>query len=146
MMVPDELVDLLTGSPELDARGQAFPFLTVDDNGFPHAALLSRAEVEVGPERADLRAALRSRQTRANLTRSGRATLIAVREETAHYLKMRLVRSTVAHDLMACVFEVAEHKADSLGIPLTPLSYPVRAEIARAERWDLTAAALRLLR
>ena len=65
---------------------------------------------------------------------------------TAHYVKLRVARSLAVHDLLACVFEVVEHKPDSLGIPLAPVTYEVTAEIARAERWDLTAEALRLLR
>ena len=145
MRVPDEVADLLRGSPEVGAWEQAFPFLTVDPGGFPHAALLSRAEMEVGPAAADIRAAVRSRRTRANLEREGRAALIAAQGETAHYVKLRVVRSAVRHDLLACAFEVVEHRADSLGIPLDPMRYRVTADIARAERWDLTADALRLL-
>jgi hypothetical protein len=144
--VPDALVALLDSAPEVGGTEQAFPFVTVDPHGFPHAALLSRAEMEVGPDAADVRAALRSARTRANLERDGRAALIAVRADTAHYVKLRLVRSLAVHDLLACVFDVVEHKADSLGIPLAPISYRTDAGIARAERWDLTAEALRALR
>ena len=57
---------------------------------------------------------------------------------TAHYVKLRVARSLAVHDLLACVFEVVEHKPDSLGIPLAPVTYEVTAEITRAERWDLT--------
>jgi hypothetical protein len=131
-------------TPDRRRPEQAFPFVTVDENGFPHAALLSRAEMEVGPGRADLRA-VRSRRTVANLRRDGRAALIAIEGRTAHYLKLRLVRSVTAHELLACVFAVVEHKPDSLGIPLTPIGYRADAGIARAERWDLTAEGLRLL-
>ena len=146
MTVPGELVAMLEGAPVVGAREQAFPFVTADADGFPHPALLSRAEMEVGPDGADLRAALRSRRTRANLERSGHAALIAVAGRTAHYVKLRLTRSMAVHDLLACVFEVVEHKPDSLGIALTPITYQVTAEIARAERWDATAEAFRLLR
>jgi tetraacyldisaccharide-1-P 4'-kinase len=144
--VPDDVVVLLAGVPEIGAREQAFPFVTVDPDGFPHAALLSRMELEVGPDRADVRAAVRSGRTRENLEQRARATLIAVEGRTAHYVKLRLVRSMAVHDLLACVFEMAEHKADSMGIALTPITYPVTADIARAERWDTTVEALGLLR
>ena len=146
MKVPDAVAAMLEGTPQVGAQEQAFPFVTVDDEGFPHAALLSRMEVEVGPGRADVRAAVRSRRTRENLERRGRATLVAVEGRTAHYVKLRLVRSTVVHDLLACVFAVAEHKPDSMGIALTPITYPVTADIARAERWDTTVEALGSLR
>ena len=145
MTVPRELVAMLEGAPVVGAREQAFPFITVDAGGFPHPALLSRAEMEVGPAGDDLHAALRSRRTRANLERSGLATLIAVEGRTAHYVKLRVARSLAVHDLLACVFEVVEHKPDSLGIPLAPVTYEVTAGIARAERWDLTREALRRL-
>ena len=66
-------------------------------------------------------------------------------------MKLRLLvagccRSQVVHDLLACVFEVVEHKPDSMGVALTPITYEVTAEIARAERWDTTAEAFGLLR
>ena len=144
MTVPRELVAMLEGAPVVGAREQAFPFITVDAGGFPHPALLSRAELEVGPA-GELHAALRSRRTRANLERSGLATLIAVEGRTAHYVKLRVARSLAVHDLLACVFEVVEHKPDSLGIPLAPVTYEVTAEITQAERWDLTREALRRL-
>lgn len=146
MTVPAEVADLLRGVPEIGAHEQAFPFVTVDPGGYPHAALLSRMELEVGPGGDDVRAALRSRRTRANLNERGHATLIAVRGDTAHYVKLNLVRTRVVDDLQACVFEVVEHKPDSLGIALTPITYQVTAEIARAERWDVTLAALAALR
>jgi len=146
MTVPAALVALLQGMPEIGAREQAFPFVTVDPQGFPHAALLSRMELEVGPGDADLRAAVRSTRTRANLDRDGCASLIAVEGRTAHYVKLRLRRAQVVHDLLACVFDVVEHKPDSMGIELTPITYEVTAEIARTERWDTTAEAFRLLR
>ena len=146
MTVPGAVAGMLRGVPEIGAHEQAFPFVTVDPAGFPHAALLSRMELEVGPRDADLRAALRSRHTRANLDRDGRAALIAVEGRPAHYVKLRLVRSTTVHDLLACVFAVVEHKPDSLGIPLTPIRYEVTTAIARAERWDTTVEALHALR
>lgn len=56
--VPDVVSGMLSGLPEIGGRGQAFPFVTVDGEGFPPAALLSRTEVEVGPGGAAIPAAV----------------------------------------------------------------------------------------
>lgn len=144
MTLPDDLHRLLIGHPGIEADEQAFPFLTVDENGFPHPALLSRAELEPGP--GGLLAVIASRRTRSNLERDGRATLIAVHETTAHYVKLRLIRSIADDELVGCEFDVTQHKRDTLGIPLTPIGFRTTAEIAELEHWDRTAALLRQLR
>ena len=57
MTVPAALAGLLHGRPAVGAREQAFVFLTVDQAGFPYAALLSRAELAVSPDRREVLAA-----------------------------------------------------------------------------------------
>ena len=84
MSVPAGLARLLAGRPAIGAREQAFPFLTVDEGGFPHVALLSRAEVGVSPDGSEVLAVVAGRRTRANLERDRRAGLIAVGGTTAH--------------------------------------------------------------
>lgn len=144
MTVPDELHRLLRGFPEVDADEQAFAFLTVDEDGFPHPALLSRAELDPGP--SGLLAVIASPRTRSNLERDGRATLIAVHDTTAHYVKLRLVRSVSSDELLGCEFDVVHHKRDTLGIPLSPIGFHTTAEIAEHEHWERTAALLGQLR
>lgn len=143
MTVPDELRRLLRGFPEVDADEQAVPFLTVDENGFPHVALLSRAELEPGTDA--ILAVIASPHTQANLQRSPRATLIAVQGTTAHYVKLRMTRSLTADGLVGCVFEIVQHKRDSLGIPLSPIGFRTTAVLAEQEHWVRTAALLRRL-
>lgn len=143
MTMPEDLHRLLRGFPEVGADEQAFPFLTVDESGFPHPALLSRAELEPGP--SGLFAVLAGPRTRSNLERDGRATLIAVHETTAHHVKLRLVRSMIVDDLLGCEFGVVHHKRDTLGIPLAPIAFRTTAEIAEQEHWESTAALLRRL-
>lgn len=145
-MVDDDLVRLLEGAPGIDAQEQAFPFVTVDEAGFPHAALLSRSELEPCRDRDELVAVVASRRTRANIERDGRALLIAVEGTTAHYAKLRLVRSIRDDELLGCAFEVAEHKRDSLGIPLAPITFRTSADLARDERWQVSAKLLDRLR
>jgi hypothetical protein len=134
--VPEELAALLAGWPEPGRAEQAFPFLTVDEAGFPHAALLSRAELDVSPDRSAVLAVVASTRTRANLERDGRATLIAVGGTTAHYAKLRVTRRITGGGALGCRLAVAGHKADSLGIPLSPAGFTATAEIGRLERWQ----------
>lgn len=136
MTVPRELASLLAGRPDTGAAEQAFPFLTVDEAGFPHVALLSRAELDVTPDGSDVLAVIASSRTRANLTRYGHAGLIAIAGTTAHYVKLRVLHAIDTPAAIGCILQVTEHKADSLGIPLSPISFVTTPEIARAEDWD----------
>ncbi len=134
LTVPDEVARLVAGFPDVDADELAFPFVTVDPAGFPHAALLSRSELAVSPD-SELVAAVRSPNTKSNLDRSGQAALIAVAGTAAHYLKLRVVHNVVSGDLTGYLLRVAEHKRDSIGIPLTPVGFRTTAELSRAEHW-----------
>jgi hypothetical protein len=146
MTVDDDLAALLEGRPEVDQQEQAFPFLTVDEHGYPHVALLSRSEVDVTADHAEILVALRSRRTLANLERDAKATLIAVGGTVAHYAKLSGHRRLREDDgLVAWAFAVIEHKADSLGIPLHPVTFPTSDEVAQMERWDISDRALRRL-
>lgn len=143
-MIPATVVAALTGIPEPGVPEQALPLLTVDEAGFPHVCLLSRAEVEA--DERELRAAVLSRRTRANLDRDGRACLVLIEGTTAHYLKLRLHRQVEAAGRLAAAFELVEHRPDSLGIPLDPLLFTPTEQLAQLEQWDASAAALDALR
>ncbi|HWG02334.1 MAG TPA: hypothetical protein VG164_10890 [Trebonia sp.] len=127
MTVPAGLARLLAGRPDVGAAEQAFPLLTVDDAGFPHVALLSKAEIDVTPDGSAVLAVIASRRTRANLGRDGRAGLIAIGGTVAHYAKLSVVRAIDTPAALGCVLRVAEHKADSLGIPLSPIGFVTTA-------------------
>lgn len=127
---------------------QAFPFLTVDGRGFPHSALLSRAELSCRPELDRICAVVRSTRTKANLLRTGSAGsagLIAVEGQTAHHVKLRLVSSLESGEFLGCAFELVEHKADTLGIALEPLRFEASSFVARVERWDVSEELLHRL-
>ena len=140
--MPAELALLLETWPQPDRDEQAFPFVTVDEEGFPHVMLLCTAELLATPGREALLVAIASRNARANLARNGVATLIAADGIAAHYAKLR-VHDTEEHDrftLYSC--HLAEYKRDSLGIPLRPMDFHATEEIAESERWTATRAAL----
>jgi hypothetical protein len=138
--VPEQVVALLTGSPAPGVEEQALPFLTVDEAGFPHVALLSRAEARADARRVVV--AVASRRTRGNLLRTGRATLIGVAGDTAHYLKLEVVRTLEVDGLLGCDLRPVEHVADSAGMPLSPIGYRPTQALAEAESWQATAALL----
>jgi hypothetical protein len=145
LSVPQPVLDLLIGSPVLGSSEQAFPVVTVDDRGFPHVALLSRSELDVPPSASAVLAVVGSQRTRANLVRDGRATLIAVGATSAYYLKLQLVGSLEDEGVMGCVLSPVEFKEDSLGIPLIAMGFEATADIARMERWEVSARILRRL-
>lgn len=146
MTVPAELALLLESWPQPDRDEQAFPFVTVDDDGFPHVMLLCTAELLPTVDRSALLVAIASTNARANLAREGVATLIAADGQAAHYTKLRLY-DRVDHDgFTCCTFQVAHHKRDSLGIPLRPMDFRATKAVAESERWTRTRAALTALR
>jgi hypothetical protein len=142
MNVPEDVARLLRGTPPLDADEQAFPFLTVDENGYPHTALLSRAEIEPASGGRALLAVVAAPGTRANLERHPHAALLAVHGTVCHHLKLRMVRSLTVEHVLGCEFIAVQHKRDSLGIPLSPLGFRTTAHLAELEHWRLSAAVL----
>jgi AhpD family alkylhydroperoxidase len=140
--LPAALAALLAGRPAPDSTEQAFPLLTVDAAGFPHVALLSRAEIEVSPAGDGLLAAIASERTRANLLRDRRCTVIAVGGQTAHYAKFTVCATLSAPPLLGCELRLADYKADSLGIDLSPVEYAATSGLAQLEHWDRSQALL----
>jgi hypothetical protein len=143
--VPGQLAELLTGAPSVGEHEQAFPFLTVDQAGFPHVALLSRSELDVSPGHQEILVALYSTHTRANLGRDGRAGLIAIGGRAALYAKLQVTRSLELDGLLGCALELVDFKEDSYGIPLEPIGFHTTEAVARLDRWDVSARVLRAL-
>lgn len=140
--VPEPLARMLHGRPAAGQREQAFPFLTVDGAGYPHVALLSRAELGVSRDGREVLAVIASTRTVANLGRDGRAGLIAVEGTTAHYAKLGVTRTIAGGAVTGYAMTVTEHKADSLGIALTPVTFTPTEELASLEHWDASDALL----
>jgi hypothetical protein len=143
--LPEPVAALLRGGVHVGEPAQAFPFLTVDESGAPHVALVSGQEAAVGAD-GSLLVVLGSPTTRANLLRSGRATLVAVEGVTAHSVKLALRRSVEDEGLLAAVLDVTSHKADSVGVPLSPIGYVPTDELVALEHWDRSSRVLDRLR
>lgn len=142
MIVPEAVAELVRGQPQVGGDEQVFPLLTVDAAGFPHVALLSRAELDVDGAGARLLAAVAAVTTGRNLRRDRRAGLIAVEGTTAHELKLEVVELLEHDGMLGLAFAIVEHEADSLGIPLRPMRFPATDHVAVLERWDRSAALL----
>lgn len=142
MSVPAELALLLETWPRPEQDEQAFPFVTVDGDGFPHVMLLCTAELLATNDRGALLVAVASANARANLARSGVATLIAADGAAAHYAKLRVADAEEFEHFTVYTCQLAHYKRDSLGIPLRPMDFHATKEVAENERWAATRAAL----
>jgi hypothetical protein len=142
--VAPDLAALLRGSAAIEHDEQGFVFLTIDEHGYPNPALLSRAELDVSATGSVL-AVVASTRTKANLLRDGKATLIAVHGTVAHYAKLRVVARVEESGLLGVVCAVVEHKRDSLGIALTPITFHTSETIAALEHWETSSRVLQAL-
>lgn len=133
-MLPDAVAALLQGAPEPGRPEQAFHLLSTDPGGRPRAMLLSRAELAA--DAGDVLAVLAPSTSRANVERTGIATLLAVEGTTQHVLGLDVRATRRDGDLLGVRCAVVTTKADSLGIALAPLSYTPTPALARAERWQ----------
>jgi len=144
LTVPPEVMAALAGSPEVGAWEPMFPLLTMDEAGFPHVCLLSRAELHA--DASGVYAALASPTTVTNLSRRPVATLMVIAEDSAHYLKLRVIH-TGGSVLTGVIFEATSSARDSLAIALTPPRYLVTSSLPVAEAWAQSAELLsRLVR
>lgn len=105
--------------------------------------LLSRAELGVAG--GDVLAVLAPSRSRANVERTGVALLLAVEGTTQHGLGLDRVATVTEAGLLGVRFRVVAAKADSLGLPLRPLSYVPTEDLARTERWVRSQALLAAL-
>lgn len=146
MKVPPAVAAALDRPVVVGSEAQAFPFLTVDDDGAPHCCLLSTTEIEVAPGAEGLHAVIAGRRTRAHLAARPRATLLVAEGTTLHSCTLTVEAAVEHGGVLAVRLALAGHDADSLGIPLRPLGFVPPPGIERLERWDVTAAALAALR
>lgn len=143
VILPQEVVLFLAGGPVMGSAEQVVPLLSVDANGLPHACMLSRAQLDASS--AEVRAAVTSLRTRANLRRSGGALILVTLGDTVHHCKLGVLRARDSHGVLLVAFEPLEHKADTMDIPLVPMTFIASPWIASLEHWDETAVMLRLL-
>jgi hypothetical protein len=130
------------GIPEPGTWDPIFTLFTVDDDGFPHPFLLSRASLDAAG--STLRVVLASgSRTVGYLRRRPRATLIFIDGEISYSCECEAsgFRDT-GHGLTGVAMTVSAVRQDTLGIPLRPASFWVTETIAAREAWARSAALL----
>ena len=87
--LPGALLSLLDGHDLASRMGKAILIATVDEQGFPHPALLSYGEVVALDARRLHLATYADSRTSFNLRRTGRVTLCLIEAGMAYYVKAR---------------------------------------------------------
>ncbi len=134
LSLPAEVRRGLEGEPAVGALEPAFALLTVDDAGRVDVCLLSRAEVDASP--STLRVVVAGAKAQRNLRATGRATFLAVADDAAHYLALRVRRVVEEQDATAAELEVERVLRDDLGVQLDPMRFRVEPRLAIEERWE----------
>lgn len=141
--IPPEVETVLRGASETGQWETVITLITVDGAGVPDICLLSRTELDSAD--GNVLAAVASTKARANLTRSGRATLW-VWTPVPTYLALRVVKAIPAGELTGYEFELTRVLADDLGAGLRPPLFHVESWLGEAELWHRSAALLARLR
>ena len=85
--LPDDLFDRMNAEHLDEHLSKVVLLITVDEGGWPYAAILSYLEV-IAPDRSTLRLApWNNSTTTANLRRNGKVTLLVVEEGMAYYIQ-----------------------------------------------------------
>ena len=86
-VLPERLFCLLDGQHLAEHLNKALLLVTLDENGWPYAAMLSFLEV-IAPDHENLRLApWNNSTTTANMRRNGKVTLLVVDDGLAYYIQ-----------------------------------------------------------
>jgi hypothetical protein len=137
-----ELAAAVRGAPQAGGWDQIFTVAVVDDDGFPHTCLLSRASL--GVDGTTLRMVLASAsRTLAYLRRRPRATVAFIEGEISYACACEVVAfHDGGHGLTGVATTLTKVRRDTLGIPLTAASFQVTDALAAREAWERSAALL----
>jgi hypothetical protein len=143
------VISLLSGTELESALGTTFELITVDEQGWPHVALLSIGEIlATGP--SSLRLALwASSGTAANLSRTARALLTFVHDHRYHKVRLTATQTgspaAGSRPLAAFLVTVVEVQVDE--VPYATVTGGITFELADAaatvKRWSDTLETLR---
>ena len=142
--IPKSIVDALIGYPEVGVSDAMIPLLTVDEAGYPHICLLSRAELDAGTNH--IYAVVASRVSKSNILRDRRATLIVFTVGAAYYAKLDAALIKEEGHLLGIVFTLHSIKKDGDdSFHMEAPRYLPTNEIALMEHWARSRSFLREL-
>lgn len=141
--IPEGVLAALEGRPTVGSDEHVLQLLTVREDGVVHVTLLSRAEVDVHHGRVLI--ALAGHSTPANLSRTGRATLVVVDGPRCTSLALMPVARAGHAGMTGFVTLPVEAREDSLGIPLRPIGFRIPDGLPGVERWEVSAELLEIL-
>lgn len=146
MQVPRAVSDDLRGEPDVGTADEpVYLLLTSDADGQPRVCLLSRAQLAA--EGDTIRAVVYSTGTKANLDRSGIASLVHVREGAAHYCALAVRRQASIGTLTGYAMQLRAHRRDEIpGAQLRGMRYTVTERMPADEDWATTRRLLDDLR
>ena len=142
--IPTSIVDALIGYPEVGVPDVIIPLLTVDESGYPHVCLLSRAELDADTNY--IYAVVASPVSKSNIFRDRRATLVVFTARSAYYSKLDADLIKEDGQLLGIVFSLHSMKQDGdESFHMEAPHYLPTDEIATMEHWDRTRSFLREL-
>ena len=89
--LPPDLMARLSGRDLQPVASKVIQIVTIDEGGWPHAALLSYFEVVAADRRRVRLASYANSTTSANMRRNGKATLIVIDARIVYYVKAHAV-------------------------------------------------------
>jgi hypothetical protein len=143
--IDSSIVEALTGYPEVGVPDAIIPLLTVDEAGYPHVCLLSRAELDA--DASHIYAVVASTVSKSNIRRDRRATLILFTALAAYYCKLDVATINEDDGLLGIVFTVSSTKKDGdESFHMQAPNYLPTEAIASNEHWTHSRTLLRELK
>jgi hypothetical protein len=142
------IVQYLDGLKLDDRIGEAIRVTTVDEDGWPHAAMLSVGEILAVDARHLVLAIWAHSKTTKNIERTGRISLALVHEGALWEIHLNAKKTAAEHaqDKLAIfaaeVKNVRVHKVDYADV-LTSVTYRLHDKDAVVKRWDKQIEVLR---
>jgi hypothetical protein len=133
--VPTTIVETLSGFPTVGVSEVIVPLITIDGLGYPNISLLSRAQLDADSKH--IYAIVTGTNTKTNLERDHKATLVVFTAEAVHYCKLDAINFKTTDSQLCTTFSVSSTKADSTGSVLieSPRFIPTES-IESLENWD----------